>query len=416
MMRNILLLVLIFISKLIVCQSFVNGNFENNTANGADQINLSNESLNAMLPGVHSFGSYGDVDIIRSTTYGGSGAQNKEWYIGITGGGTDIVALSLNQSLIAGKKYTLSFYDRKHGAHPSNPIQIGLSTLNSSFGSTVYTSPEAPVLNTWTQRTFTFIAPNSGQFITVQMPEGNINEWANIDNFSFGESKCTDVLTLQASKNIIEKGESVTLTANGATTYTWGSISVLNSLNERIVNDQPFSTTVYTVKSQQEGCTMLTATVEVKVNIPFKKDTVVVINDKVIDSIETKTYHIKYNRHRLKGRKLDIQETVEVTDPTVKLLVWDKNRIDGDIVSIYLNGQLIEENLVVSKEKKEIIIKLQAGSNMVVMHAINLGRIPPNTAALSLNNNKHKLITLVSDLKKSGTLEIIYNPEAISVR
>ena len=38
-------------------------------------------------------------------------------------------------------------------------------------------------------------------------------------------------------------------------------------------------------------------------------------------------------------------------------MVWDKNRMDGDIISIYVNGQLIEEHLMLSKTKKEIIIQ-----------------------------------------------------------
>ena len=45
------------------------------------------------------------------------------------------------------------------------------------------------------------------------------------------------------------------------------------------------------------------------------------------------------------------------------------------------------------------------------MHALNLGKVPPNTAAISINDGaKKKIITLVSDLKKSGAVEIIYNP------
>ena len=67
--------------------------------------------------------------------------------------------------------------------------------------------------------------------------------------------------------------------------------------------------------------------------------------------------------------------------------------------------------------KKEIIVHLQMGSNFIVMEAINLGRVPPNTAAIIINNGtRHKVTTLVSDLKKSGTVEIVYNPDAVAIR
>ena len=135
------------------------------------------------------------------------------------------------------------------------------------------------------------------------------------------------------------------------------------------------------------------------------------------DTPQVKQQHLNFNRRKLNGRKLLIQETVNVTESTIKLMVWDKNRVDGDIVSIYVNGQLIKENLEVTGTKKEIIVHLQMGSNFIVMEAINLGRVPPNTAAISINNvTKYKLTTLISDLKKSGTVEIVYNPDAVAVR
>ncbi len=413
MIRFNLIMCFMILVRGLFCQNFVNGNFENTTATG-DQINLSNTALNEMLPGVTSFGSYGDVDIIRSADYGGSGAQSQQWYLGITGGGTDIIAITLTKPLVEGKRYTISFYDRKHSGYPAHPIQIGLSENNSSFGTAVYTGKDAPVLNVWTKRTFTFTAKENSNFITVQMPVGGLYDWANIDNFVFENMSCNEELVISASANTIKKGDQVTLTASGASSYSWSASTLTNDLNSARLNDQPQFTTLYTVKSKQEGCPVLTATVLVDVIQPEKDS--VIINKKVKDSAEVKQHIVKYNRHRLKGRKLDIQEAIDVNDAEVKLMVWDKNRIDGDIVSIYLNGQLLEENLEVTKEKKEIVIHLQAGSNLVVMHAINLGRIPPNTAALSVNNNKHKLITLVSDLRKSGALEIIYNPDAISNR
>ncbi|MBC7557105.1 MAG: carbohydrate binding domain-containing protein [Chryseobacterium sp.] len=362
MMRYITTLVSVFLIQQMFSQTFINGDFENNSANNTDQINLSNVSLNAMLPGVTAFGSYGDVDIITSSTYGGTGAQHQSWYVAITGGGTDIIALSLSKSLVAGKTYSISFYDRKTNGYAANPIQIGLSTTNTDFGSVIYTSPDAPTDNVWTQRTFTFTAQQHGQYITVQMPGGGISTWAQVDNFVFNN-------TTVPLKTIISPTVSI------------------------VVNDVKKDT--------------------VLVNIKHKDSTIV----KTIDTTFIKKPFLKFNRRKLNGRKLLIQETVSASKSTIKLMVWDKKRMDGDIVSIYVNGQLIEENLMVSKTKKEIIIQLQPGSNFIVMEAINLGRVPPNTAAISINDGtKHKITTLVSDLKKSGTLEVLFNPDAVAVK
>ena len=362
-MRYMTTLVSVFLIQHMFSQTFINGDFENNSANNTDQINLSNVALNAMLPGVTAFGSYGDVDIINSSTYGGTGAQHQSWYVAITGGGTDIIALSLSKSLIAGKTYSISFYDRKTNGYAANPIQIGLSSTNTDFGSVIYTSPNTPTDNVWTKRSFTFTAQQSGQYITVQMPEGDIYTWAQVDNFVFNNTTIP-LKTIDSS------------TVTTITTDVKTDAVVLN-------------------------------------NIKYKDSTVV----KVIDTAFIKKPFLKFNRRKLNGRKILIQETVNVAESTVKLMVWDKNRMDGDIISIYVNGQLIEEHLMVSKTKKEIIIQLQPGSNLIVMEAVNLGRVPPNTAAISINDGtKHKITTLISDLKKSGTLEVLYNPDAVAAK
>jgi hypothetical protein len=78
---------------------------------------------------------------------------------------------------------------------------------------------------------------------------------------------------------------------------------------------------------------------------------------------------------------------------------------------LYLNEELVLEKYTVSKTKKEIILNLKPGKNILVMHALNLGRVPPNTAALKINDGTiNKNVTLISDLKNSGALELIYNP------
>jgi hypothetical protein len=362
MMRYILTLLSTFFIQASFSQAFINGNFENNSANNVDQINLSNDALNAMLPGVTAFGSYGDVDIIKSASYGRSGAQDKSWYIALTGGGTDIVALALTTSLVTGKTYNISFYDPKTNGYAASPIQIGLSKTNTDFGSVIYNSPDAPTDNIWTQRTFTFTAQHNGQYITVQMPGGGISNWAQVDNFVFDNT----------------------------------------ALPLKTIETQTVSVVVTDIKKDT-----------VSVNIIKHKDSTVA---KTLDTTFIKKPFLKFNRRKLNGRKLLIQETVNVSESTIKLLVWNKNRVDGDVVSIYVNGQLIKENLEVTKTKKEITIQLQPGSNFIVMEAINIGRVPPNTAAISINNGtKHKLTTLISDLKKSGTVEIVYNPDAVAV-
>lgn len=412
-----LLFILIFCSVYAdsFSQKFINGDFEIHNAI-IDQINLSNDDLNKTLSGVTAFGSYGDVDIIKSSNYGGSGAQQGTWYIALTGGKTDIIAIEITQNLIKGKKYSVSFYDRKTPGYQATSLQIGLSEQNQSFGDIVYTSSEAPLLNTWTKREFTFIAPNNGKFLTVQMPEGGISDWVNIDNFNFENTKqnhiCDSIISITASQTIIQKGEYIILSAQGGENHKW-----VNNVNSEVLKGSeikvsPNENITYTVISNQQNCPNLKSSISIQVLNKTSTDTLIQIPDTI--NIPKK---VKFTKSRLNGRKYKIQEHLAVDNREIKIQVYDKNRVDGDIVAIYLNGELISENLQVSNNKKEITLTLNPGKNILVMYALNLGKIPPNTAALAIYDGKKRarITSLVSDFKKSGAIEIINDESAISM-
>ena len=115
--------------------------------------------------------------------------------------------------------------------------------------------------------------------------------------------------------------------------------------------------------------------------------------------------------HHLNGRKVRIHDEIESGDETLLIQVYDKGKIDGDRISLYLNGELLLEDYTVGKIKKELTLHLKPGENYLVMHALNLGRIPPNTAAIRIfRNGRPKDIILNSDMYKSGGLKINYNP------
>lgn len=416
-MKNNLFVIFFHLAAVMQAQMILNGDFENHSA-VSDQINLSNDACNKTLYDVHSFGTYGDVDVINSATYGNGGAQHGKWYVGLTGGGTDIIAMTLSTPLAAGKTYSLSYWDRKTSGYNVYPLQIGVSSSNGSIGTIVHTSAEPAQLDKWTQHSFTFVAPSDGRYLTVQMSAGSISDWVNVDNFMLHPSRCQNDIRILSSHTSIEKGGSVTFTVENVSVYHWEQTNLI-SKGDNIFETNPKSSTIYTVTSQQKNCPAISATVEVAVIEPKpSRDTIINVVVKKDEPLEQKTVvHKKglFGKHRVNGRRFKIQETVTVSNSEIKLMVWDKNKVDGDRVSLFLNGELLEKELAVSKVKKEITLSLLPGKNIIVMYAINLGTIPPNTAIMRINNGaRPKLITLVSDLKKSGALEIIYDPVAFS--
>lgn len=108
---------------------------------------------------------------------------------------------------------------------------------------------------------------------------------------------------------------------------------------------------------------------------------------------------------------MDIQSRMTVKEREIIIEVWDRDEVDGDRITLFLNGQPVAVDLTLTKRHKRYKLKLEPGTNHLVMHAENLGTKPPNTAAIEVKSNgKKRNVTLVSDQKQDGTIEIIYNP------
>ncbi len=111
------------------------------------------------------------------------------------------------------------------------------------------------------------------------------------------------------------------------------------------------------------------------------------------------------------GRPVDMQSEVKVNKNKLRLQIWDDYSEDGDIVSVSLNGEWIIQKYTLRNEPKFIDITLKEGNNYLVLYAHNTGEVPPNTAAISTEvHGKPYRLTISSDLKISGALNIIYEP------
>ena len=108
-------------------------------------------------------------------------------------------------------------------------------------------------------------------------------------------------------------------------------------------------------------------------------------------------------------RKLIVTHKIKVFAPKVTVYLWDHQKVDGDRVSVNLNGKWVLEDLTLAKEKYSFEVELQEGKNIFVLHALNLGEFKPNTAAIMVMDGvKVHQIILESNMNESGTLEINY--------
>lgn len=108
-----------------------------------------------------------------------------------------------------------------------------------------------------------------------------------------------------------------------------------------------------------------------------------------------------------KKREVEVSRVLEVKSKTVRVRVWDRGTVDGDKLSLFVNGEMILENYRVSSRKHETILQLDKPTNYLILHALNLGSISPNTVAVSVDDGfEEQVVIMSSNLDKSGAIMI----------
>jgi len=77
-----------------------------------------------------------------------------------------------------------------------------------------------------------------------------------------------------------------------------------------------------------------------------------------------------------------------VHSENVTLLCRDHMYVDGDRVRVILNGEIIEHDIFLVAQNREVKITLKEGRNVVEVIALNQGTSGPNTAAFQVIDDK----------------------------
>lgn len=112
----------------------------------------------------------------------------------------------------------------------------------------------------------------------------------------------------------------------------------------------------------------------------------------------------------LKERKTVVQQTVYFSSDSLLLSLYDNGEIDGDTVSVLMNGALIVAKQGLSTTAAKTTIHIPSGMDRIelVMYAESLGSIPPNTGLLVIRDGKDLYeIRFSGDLQKNAS--IVFN-------
>jgi hypothetical protein len=109
------------------------------------------------------------------------------------------------------------------------------------------------------------------------------------------------------------------------------------------------------------------------------------------------------------GREKVFTKEIPLSGDSIKLFFYDNAEIDGDSISLFLNGKLIFEHILLTD--KAYTVKLSVNelqeSNELIMVAENLGTIPPNTSYMvALVGDKRYDAQLASTERSSAMIKL----------
>ena len=105
-----------------------------------------------------------------------------------------------------------------------------------------------------------------------------------------------------------------------------------------------------------------------------------------------------------KTKEVDItlksNETLTISckgDELVTLAVWDNYQEDGDVINVFVNGELAHENFEIKQAKQHLAVNCENSPCAIKIVAVSEGAKPPNTVHgyLQVGKEIHPLITVL---------------------
>ena len=106
-------------------------------------------------------------------------------------------------------------------------------------------------------------------------------------------------------------------------------------------------------------------------------------------------------------RKTIAPQIVNFSADSLELALYDNGEVDGDTVSVLLNGEVIlaKQGLKTVAIKKTIYIPPGTNEIILVLYAENLGKYPPNTGLLIVHDNEEVYqIRFSADLQQNAAI------------
>lgn len=103
-------------------------------------------------------------------------------------------------------------------------------------------------------------------------------------------------------------------------------------------------------------------------------------------------------------RALATSQTVEFKSDSLELILYDNGEVDGDTVSVLMNGEIIiAKQMLRTTATRKTIYTTGNDEISLILYAENLGRYPPNTGLLVIYDGEERYqVRFTADLKQNA--------------
>ncbi|MFZ9588981.1 MAG: hypothetical protein ACO28V_04565 [Chitinophagaceae bacterium] len=112
-------------------------------------------------------------------------------------------------------------------------------------------------------------------------------------------------------------------------------------------------------------------------------------------------------KEKMSKRTYQVIKVIEVSQPIIKVDIYDNGQVDGDVVSIYLNDKQLVSSKMLTAQPITLKIEVEDKEEIydLIMYAESLGSIPPNTAFMVVTTSNQRFeINISSNEQTSGAI------------
>ena len=104
-------------------------------------------------------------------------------------------------------------------------------------------------------------------------------------------------------------------------------------------------------------------------------------------------------------------QTINITNNEITVRLYDNGEIDDDTISVYMDNEIVLSGKRLSASPLTIKLKLENSEpeHVLVMVAENMGRIPPNTSLMIVQDGEKKYqVRITSTNQKNAMVRFRY--------